>query len=351
MSPLVINPASRNGLVGFKPTVGRTSRAGVIPESEHQDSVGPFGRTVRDAVYAFDAIHGTDARDNYTLAQDIKPAPSGGYASLLSTKSALKDARFGLPWQSYWKYADDEQQTALLQLLDMMRAEGATIINGTEITDYETIISPDGWDWDWGNTGRGRVNESELTYIKVDFYNNMNKYLTEVTNTKIKTVDDIIQYNFDNDGAEGGHPWPLGHPAFYSGQDVFLASQATKGVQDETYFQALGFCQSKSRDGINDALRCNGTMLNGLLVPSGIGQAYQQAAQAGYPVVTLPVGVSSDSGMPFGLAILQTAWREDELVKWASAIEDVQLTAKDSKLKRSRPTWRGYLERNVPVPF
>ncbi|EJP66046.1 putative amidase [Beauveria bassiana] len=347
----VINPASRNALVGFKPTVGRTSRAGVIPETEHQDSVGTFGRTVRDAVYAFDAIHGPDPRDNYTLADGIKKAPEKGYASLLANKSALKCARFGLPWMSYWRFADDEQLAALTQLLDMMRDAGATIINGTEITDHETIVSPDGWDWDWGNTARGRANESELTYVKVDFYNNMNAYLDELTNTNMRTVDDIIQYNFDNDGAEGGRPWPLGHPAWYSGQDVFLASQETRGVQDETYFQALAYCQSTARRGIDDALRHNGTRLNGLLVPPGVGQSYQQAAQAGYPAVTIPVGVSAESGMPFGMAILQTAWREDELVRWASAIEDLQLTSNTTTLKRTRPTWRGYLERNVPVPF
>ncbi|KAM3443785.1 hypothetical protein MY4824_000233 [Beauveria thailandica] len=346
----VINPASRNALVGFKPTVGRTSRAGVIPETEHQDSVGTFGRTVRDAVYAFDAIHGPDPRDNYTLADGIKKAPEKGYASLLAKKSALKCARFGLPWMSYWRFADDEQLAALTQLLDMMRDAGATIINGTEITDYETIVSPNGWDWDWGNTSRGRANESELTYVKVDFYNNMNAYLKELTNTNMRTVDDIIQYNFDNDGAEGGRPWPLGHPAWYSGQDVFLASQQTRGVQDATYFEALEYCQSTARRGIDDALAHNGTRLNGLLVPPAVGQSYQQAAQAGYPAVTIPVGVSSESGMPFGMAILQTAWREDELVKWASAIEDLQLT-NGTTLKRTRPTWRGYLERNVPVPF
>ncbi|KAM3453402.1 hypothetical protein MY3296_003810 [Beauveria thailandica] len=346
----VINPASRNALVGFKPTVGRTSRAGVIPETEHQDSIGTFGRTVRDAVYAFDAIHGPDPRDNYTLADSIKKAPEKGYASLLAKKSALKCARFGLPWMSYWRFADDEQLAALTQLLDMMRDAGATIINGTEITDYETIVSPNGWDWDWGNTSRGRANESELTYVKVDFYNNMNAYLKELTNTNMRTVDDIIQYNFDNDGAEGGRPWPLGHPAWYSGQDVFLASQQTRGVQDATYFEALEYCQSTARRGIDDALAHNGTRLNGLLVPPAVGQSYQQAAQAGYPAVTIPVGVSSESGMPFGMAILQTAWREDELVKWASAIEDLQLT-NGTTLKRTRPTWRGYLERNVPVPF
>lgn len=348
----VINPASRNALVGFKPTVGRTSRAGVIPESEHQDSVGTFGRSVRDAVYAFDAIYGADPRDNYTLAAENEATfPAGGYAQFLNTtKDALRSARFGLPWQSYWQYADDEQLAALTQLLDLMTAAGATIVNGTEITDFETIVAKDGWDWDWANTSRGRVNESELTYIKVDFYNNINRYLSELNNTEIRTIDDIIQYNLDNEGAEGGRPWPQGHPAWFSGQDVFLAAQETNGTYDETYFQALGFCQSTSRKGIDDALMHEGEKLNGLLVPPAVGQSYQQAAQAGYPAVTLPVGVSSDSGMPFGIAILQTAWAEDELVKWASAIEDLQ-RSEETGGGRTRPTWKGYLERNVAVPF
>lgn len=59
----VINPAERNAIVGIKPTVGLTSRAGVIPESEHQDTVGTFARTVRDATYALDAIYGVDPRE------------------------------------------------------------------------------------------------------------------------------------------------------------------------------------------------------------------------------------------------------------------------------------------------
>lgn len=331
-------------MVGFKPTVGLTSRGGVIPESEHQDSVGTFGKTVRDAVYALDAIYGVDTHDNYTSAQTGK-TPQGGYAQFLRTKKALKCATFGIPWESYWRFADPEMLAMLGELIDMMKEAGATIINGTEITDHDKIVNPDGWNWNWLP-----ANQSEYNVVKVDFYNNINSYLSELTNTNIKTIDDILQYNYDNDGSEGGHPWPLGNPAFYSGQDGFEASQATKGVRDETYYQALEFCQSTSRNGINDALTYKGGKLSGLLVPPAVGQSYQQTAQGGYPIVTIPVGVSSDSGMPFGLGIIQTAWKEDELVKWASAIEDLQLTS-GSKLKRTRPTWRGYLQRNVPVPF
>ncbi|KXH45335.1 amidase [Colletotrichum simmondsii] len=344
----VINPAERNAIVGFKPTVGLTSRAGVIPESEHQDSVGTFGRTVRDAVYAFDAIYGIDERDNYTLAQEGK-TPEGGYTQFLSTKEILKGATFGLPWNSFWALADDEQRESLEQLLKLITSAGATIINNTEITDYETIVSPDGWDWDYGTT-RGYPNESEYTVVKVDFYNNINTYLSELENTDIRTFEDIIAFNYDNDGTEGGHPWPLGTAAFYSGQDGFLASLESKGIKDVTYLQAVEFSQQSTRNGINDALAfSNGTKLAGLLVPPDVGQTYQIAAQAGYPMITLPAGVRSSTGMGFGLAIMQTAYGEAELVKWGSAIEDLQLTTEGNPYKRTLPNWYEYLTRNVPV--
>lgn len=146
----VINPAERNAIVGIKPTVGLTSRAGVIPESIHQDTVGCFGRTVRDAAYCLDAIYGPDLRDNYTLAQ-IGKTPEGGYAQFLADQTALRNATFGIPWRTFWVYADAEQQEILLSMIDTIKAAGATIINGTELPDYETIVSPDGWNWDYGD--------------------------------------------------------------------------------------------------------------------------------------------------------------------------------------------------------
>ncbi|KAK5996538.1 Putative amidase [Cladobotryum mycophilum] len=344
----VINPAHRNSVVGIKPTVGLTSRAGVIPESEHQDSIGTFGRTVRDAVYALDAIYGIDSNDNYTLTQQGK-TPKGGYAQFLATKDALKGATFGLPWQSFWVHAPAEQQRMLTDLIHLIESAGATIINNTEITDYQTLVSPDGWNWDYGSA-RGYPNESEYTYIKVDFYNNIKTYLSTLGNTNMRSLEDIVQYNIDNDGSEGGYAWPRGNPAFFSGQDIFLASVATKGIQDETYWQALSFCQSSSRQGINDALNYKGKKLSGLLIPPEVAQSIQIPAQAGYPAITIPAGVNSDSGMPFGLAILQTAFGEAELVKWASAIEDLQHKS-NTLYKRSLPTWRGYLQRNIAVPL
>jgi amidase len=308
--------------------------------------VGTFGRTVRDAVYALDAIYGVDGRDNYTSAQ-VGKTPDGGYVQFLANKESLKGATFGLPWNSFWEYTDDDQRKQLLELISLIQDAGATVINGTEILDYETIVSPDGWDWDLG-TKRGYPNESEYSVVKVDFYNNIKTYLSELENTEMRSLEDIVQYNYDNDGTQGGYAWPLGTPAFYSGQDGFLASLESKGIQDDTYFQALEFTQTSTRSGIDSALTYNGKKLSGLLVPPEEAQTYQIAAQAGYPMITLPAGLYSDTGMPFGLAIMQTAWAEAELVKWGSAIEDLQLTS-GTHYKRTLPQWHSYLAKNIPV--
>lgn len=341
----VINPAERNSVVGIKPTVGLTSRAGVVPESAHQDTVGTFGRTVRDAVYALDAIYGVDERDNYTVAQSTSP---GGYAQVLTDRTSLRNATFGLPWNSFWVYADEEQQAQLLSTITLMEEAGATVLNNTELPDFETIVCPDGWNWDYGTT-RGRPNESEYTVIKVDFYNNIAAYLSGLDNTPIRSLEDIVAFNYANDGTEGGYPWPLGIPAFYSGQDGFLASLETKGEMDETYYQALAFTQRSTREeGIDAAIANAGRPVQALIVPSDVGQTYQIAAQAGYPMITLPSGVHSDSHMPFGLALMGTAWSEGSLIKWASAIEDLQLTT-EGAVKRTLPKWYGYLEKNIPV--
>lgn len=93
---------------------------------------------------------------------------------------------------------------------------------------------------DYGTT-RGFPNESEFTVVKVDFYNNIKTYLAELSNTNIRSLEDIVAYNYANEGTEGGTPGV--HPAFESGQDSFLASLETKGVRNETYWQAVEYCK------------------------------------------------------------------------------------------------------------
>lgn len=68
----------------------------------------------------------------------------------------------------------------------------------------------------------------------------------------------------------------------------------------------------------------------------------------GYPVVTIPAGINTLNGLPFGLALMNTAWSEPTLIRYASAIEDLQFST-NTKLKRTLPTWYGYREKNIPV--
>lgn len=341
----VINPAERNAIVGIKPTVGLVSRAGVVPESIHQDTVGTFGRSVRDAVVALDAIYGVDTFDNYTSAQ-IGKAAKGHYQDSLSNRFALKGARFGLPWRSFWALADPQQQFILLELVHMIKDAGTEVVNHTEIPHYDNIVSPSGWNWDYGTT-RGFPNESEYTYIKVDFYNNLQTYLSGLSNTTIRSLADVVRFNNEHAFAEGASSNL--NPAFASGQDLLLASLATGGVMNSTYWEALAFCQRSTRErGIDAALGNGIDKLDALLVPPDVGQSYQIAAQAGYPVITIPAFVHSLSGMPFGLALIGSAFSEATLVKYASAIEDLQRTSK-IPYQRTRPQWLGLNVDNIPV--
>ena len=133
-----------------------------------------------------------------------------GYAQILTNEDSLKGTMFGLPWNIFWVYADDAQKAVLCKILSLIKSAGATIINEIE---NETIVSPTGWNWHYGIT-RGYLNESEYTVVKVDFYNRIRAYLSELEKTNIRTLEDIIQYNYDNDGSEGGNPWPLEISAF-----------------------------------------------------------------------------------------------------------------------------------------
>ena len=204
------------------------------------------------------------------------------------------------------------------------------------------------WTRDYGTT-RGYPNESEYTYVKVAFYNTIAKYLSELSNTKIRSLEDLVNYNVANVGTEGGTPGI--NPAFGSGQDGFLASLATKGIMNETYWQALSFCQRTTReDGIDAALHHDGTNLTALLVPPDVAQSYQIAAQAGYPVITIPAYTHTLSGMPYGFALMGTAFSEAALIKYASAIEDLLVSTNSPyQRKNCQPKWEGYLERVIPT--
>ncbi|HVX31290.1 MAG TPA: amidase [Nitrolancea sp.] len=64
-------PAAWSGIVGLKPTNGRTSLHGIIPLGESLDTVGPLTRTVRDAAIYLNAIAGYDPHDPYSINEPV----------------------------------------------------------------------------------------------------------------------------------------------------------------------------------------------------------------------------------------------------------------------------------------
>ncbi|KIV97275.1 hypothetical protein PV10_01043 [Exophiala mesophila] len=364
----VISPGMVNGVVAIKPTVGLTSRAGIIPISETQDSVGVFGRSVADAAYALDAIAGEDQNDKFTI-QPERQQP-GSYLRCLKDRSALKGAKFGLPMARFWDVAPVPQRQVVEQVLKLMRDAGAEIVE-TNMPCAEERLKPEGL-WDWELHGETSPERSEITVCKVQAYYLIEGYLKKLKNTPIKTLEDIVRFNDQNSGSEGGHAGDL--PAWPEGQRVFRQSVETKGIKDEIYHQALEHITKQCRgNGIDAALyrrtRVGGepvppdkddhggqdSQFDALLFCDAKAGGIQIAAQAGYPIISIPVGLDPD-GMPVALTLQHSAWQEDKLIGWASAIEDLiehhvcqgQSGASDIR-GRVPPLFRNHLRKNIPV--
>ncbi|RYP38237.1 hypothetical protein DL768_010811 [Monosporascus sp. mg162] len=125
----ILSPAQKNNLVGIKPTVGLTSRHLVIPISEHQDTIGPMVRTVKDAAIILEAIAGFDPKDNYTGAiPHCGKIPN--YAVRLDVEY-LKEARIGVPYNVLPSSNNSEEMVAFWNVIELMQGEGAAIVDAS----------------------------------------------------------------------------------------------------------------------------------------------------------------------------------------------------------------------------
>ena len=109
------------------------------------DTVGSFGRTVADAVSALNAIVGQDDRDQLTSAP--QRAQKEDYTRYITSREALKGAKFGLPRKRCWDLIDKDQVTVASRLIDAIKAAGGIIVN-TDFPCAEERIPIDG-EWDW----------------------------------------------------------------------------------------------------------------------------------------------------------------------------------------------------------
>src|ERR1700736_4482610 len=130
----IVCPGNANGVAAIKPTVGLTSRAGVVPISHTQDTVGPHGRTVADAAVALGVIQSrtSDGRDPATGGVPLgwqgrftrpKNIPTD-YTQFLNPKG-LQGARLGVTRQGI-DSVPAQEVAAFESVLTALRAAGGT---------------------------------------------------------------------------------------------------------------------------------------------------------------------------------------------------------------------------------
>src|SRR6202048_1461586 len=163
----IVCPANKNGVVGIKPTVGLVSRAGVVPISHNQDTVGPHTRTVADAAAVLGALVGVDARA-------AAPQASAGkffadYTQFL-TPDGLRGARIGFTRQFEGSSAKTDAvfEAAVQAMCDC----GATMVE-VQLPHFDEV-----------NAGA-----AEFSVLLFDFQVELKKYLAPRTGVPLANGD------------------------------------------------------------------------------------------------------------------------------------------------------------------
>ncbi|KAI0923070.1 hypothetical protein AcW1_002450 [Taiwanofungus camphoratus] len=309
-------PADHNNLAGIKPTVGLTSRAGVIPISEHQDTVGPLTRSVADAAIVLSIIAGPDPNDNFTLAQ---PSPVPDYTQALN-RNALQGKRIGIPRTVFLNDSitgnDPYVNIIFEEAVNTISSLGATVVDPADLPSANAIV----------------VSNNETVVLDVDFKVQLNAYYEALLENPsgVRSLAELIQFDNDNPALE--------EPPRYEDQSTLIASEATTGF-NSTYYGALAFDKEMgATQGIDAALKAYN--LDALILPAP-GYTTVPAAIAGYPIVTVPLGFYPENvtiglagpetvypapGVPIGLSFLGTAFSEFDLISFAFAYEQATHT-------------------------
>ncbi|HXG85838.1 MAG TPA: amidase family protein, partial [Pyrinomonadaceae bacterium] len=129
----IICPATRNGVVGIKPTLGLVSRSGIIPIAHTQDTAGPMARTVADAAILLGVLVGNDKADATTV--ESKKGEKD-YAKFLH-KDGLRGTRIGVARQFVGNNA--KQKENFESHLEVLKSGGATLIEVTFAEDFSKL--------------------------------------------------------------------------------------------------------------------------------------------------------------------------------------------------------------------
>ena len=130
----IVCPASANGLVGIKPTLGLVSRSGIIPIAASQDTAGPLARSVADAAVLLGALTGVDPGDGATAASSSQAGTD--YTRFLKP-DGLKGTRIGVPRKQFFGY-HPATDTVIEEAIREMARQGATIVDPCDLPHAES---------------------------------------------------------------------------------------------------------------------------------------------------------------------------------------------------------------------
>ncbi len=315
----LLSPATQNGLVTVKPTVGLISRAGILPIAHSQDTAGPLTRTVRDAAILLNVLARRDPRDAATRHLQ-RP---DDYTTVLDV-DGLKGARIGVPSDPtdpgddfYYGKLGRHASVVMGTAIAILEAQGAAIIRAN--------IPTAGW---IGGPGTEMAilnrNPESLTrhepvrrpiVFVYELKHDLDAYLREwLIGTPMRSLSDIVAFNEAH-----------AEQALRFGQDIFLAAEATRGDLREPEYRAarandLRASRTLGLDAYMDRHR-----LDAVLFPGTAGAAI--AAKAGYPSVQVPAGFIAGTGArdtpdyPLGITFAGRAWSEPVLLRLAYGFE------------------------------
>ena len=309
----IVSPASRNGLVGVKPTVGLVSRDGIVPIAHSMDTAGPMTRTVADAAAVLAVIAGSDARDVATTGAKVPIAFS-------LSDDGLRGARIGVA--RGYVVANDRVRQIFDDALQTMKSRGAEIIDPISLPP------------------RASYGDAEFEVLLHEFKAGLNTYLAEFAlGAPIKNLAELIEFNERHRAQEMPH----------FGQELLTMAESRGGLDSAVYRDALTKARRATReDGIDKAVSEH--QLDALIAPSGgpawltdlingdysTGGFSSMAAIAGYPHITVPMGAIG--GLPVGLSIVGPAWSESTLLKLAHAYEHATMHRRPPSFARSART-------------
>jgi len=244
--------------------VGLTSRHLVIPISEHQDTVGPMTRTVKDAAYILQAIAGVDPRDNYTSA-----IPGGTIPDYVAACNiaALSGSRIGIPRNAISLLLRNNTGAIIKDFenaLEVLRDAGSIIVEDTNFTAAAEYLDSDlGW----------------AGIPSADFPVNLQSYLRSLTYNpnKITSLADTREFTqsfpLEEYPARNTERWDKALQTWNNTDPRFWPA-----YQRNLYYGGEG--------GLLGAIERNN--LDAVLLPSTFASHW--AAGVGTPIVTVPLG-------------------------------------------------------------